>query len=311
MKTEYFEFISENTRLSAVLWLPDDEVTLVTQITHGMTEHIGRYEAYAEFMTACGGAVCGFDLRGHGKSGSGEVASFGEGGWQLCLKDMRNFFEQMKARFPDTTYVMMGFSLGSFLLREYLGLYPDGVDGAVIVGTGYQPAWVLSLMKAIVKAECKKVGFDHTSPLIRKLSFETYNQQFRPCQTDFDWLCSDERERSAYMEDPLCRKQISAGLFWQLLDSMGRTGKRNAAAAWAKGTSVLLLSGACDPVGNSGKGVRKVMKRLQKVGFRGAKMKLIPHARHDVLHETSVPQYDQVRECLREFNANCVLLSLI
>lgn len=81
MKTELFEFVSENKTLSAVLWLPDGEPKAVLQVAHGMTEHIGRYGAFAEQMTERGVAVCGFDLRGHGKNGDDEeIASFGENG---------------------------------------------------------------------------------------------------------------------------------------------------------------------------------------------------------------------------------------
>ena len=286
MKTEFFEFDSGEKALSAVLWLPEDEPKAVLQITHGMTEHMGRYEAFAQQLTANGVAVCGFDLRGHGKNGDDEeIASFGEGGWEASLDDMRRFCEKMKDRFPSAPYFMMGFSLGSFLLREYLSLYPEGVDGAVIVGTGYQPGAVLSLMKAIVKGECRKAGFDNTTALVKKLSFETYNRKFQPNETDSDWLCADEDELYEYIRDPLCRKYISAGLFYQLLDSMKKTGKKNAAVTWRKDMPVLLLSGASDPVGSDGKGVEAVSRRLKKLGMTNVTVQLFPNGRHDIFHE--------------------------
>ena len=309
MKTDFFEFSSENKLLSAVAWLPESEPTAVLQITHGMTEHIGRYETLAEQMTASGIAVCGFDLRGHGKNGDDEeVASFGENGWQLSLNDMRNFFEEMKKRVPNAPYFMMGFSLGSFLLREYLSLYPDDVDGAVIIGTGYQPAWILSIMKAIVKGEWKKAGFDNTTMLVKKLSFETYNQKFQPNETDSDWLCADEDELFEYMRDPLCRKYISAGLFWQLLDSMKRTGKRKAASVWKTDMPVLLLSGENDPVGNNGKGVRLICQQLKKLGMTDVTMQLFPNARHDLLHEKKSGNADEAIKSLLRWMVKYQLL---
>ena len=90
MRTEFFEFTgANNTKLPAVLWQPDDEARAIVQITHGMTEHIGRYEAFAEYMTRNGVAVAGFDLRGHGNNpGNPTVASLGVDGWQASLKDM-------------------------------------------------------------------------------------------------------------------------------------------------------------------------------------------------------------------------------
>ena len=50
MKTETFEFVGhKGTNLPTYLWLPEGEVKAVLQVTHGMTEHMGRYEAFAEF----------------------------------------------------------------------------------------------------------------------------------------------------------------------------------------------------------------------------------------------------------------------
>ena len=122
------------------------------QIAHGMTEHMGRYEAFAEDMMGQGFAVAGFDLRGHGKNaGNDQIASCGEGGWAASIEDMRLFYDLLEERFPQVPHFMMGFSLGSFLLREYLGKYPDGVAGAIIMGTGHQPGWLLSIMMGIVK----------------------------------------------------------------------------------------------------------------------------------------------------------------
>ena len=82
MKTETFEFRGHNAaNLPAYLWMTDGELKAVLQITHGMTEHMGRYEAFAEYLQPMGIAVAGFDLRGHGRnSGDPDVASFGEGG---------------------------------------------------------------------------------------------------------------------------------------------------------------------------------------------------------------------------------------
>ena len=299
MKTDHFEFISENKQLSAVLWLPESEPKAVLQITHGMTEHIGRYGLFAEQVTMHGIAVCGFDLRGHGKNeGDDEIASLGENGWQASLRDMRRFFEEIRCRIRNVPYFMMGFSLGSFLLREYLSLYPGDVDGAVLIGTGYQPGWVLSIMKAIVKDECKKAGFDQTTALVKKLSFETYNQKFAPNETDSDWLCADEDELYGYMRDPLCRKYISAGLFLYLLDSMKRTGKRNFARAWNPDMPVLILSGENDPVGNYGKGIKVIYQQLKKLGMKDITLQLFPNARHDLLHEKKSGNADEAIQSL-------------
>lgn len=287
MRTETFEFAGHNgTALPAMLWLPEGEVKAVLQITHGMTEHMGRYETFAEYLLPLGVAVAGFDLRGHGKNpGDSDVASCGEGGWGASIEDMRAFFKLLEQRFPGLPHYMYGFSLGSFLLREYLGKYPEGVAGAIIVGTGHQPGWLLSLMMAIVKGQIKKAGFDNTTGLVKQLSFGAYNQKFKPNRTIADWLCSNPEELDKYLSDPLVRKNISAGLFWELLGSMKRTGSPDSYKTWDKEMPIALLYGEDDPVGDSGKGVQKVYDQMKKSGIRDITFERFPEARHDVLHE--------------------------
>lgn len=289
MKTEMFEFAGYNgTNLPACLWLPEGEVKAVLQITHGMTEHMGRYEAFAQYLCPFGIGVAGFDLRGHGKNpGDAEVASFGEGGWAASIEDMRLFYGLLQERFPGVPHYMLGFSLGSFLLREYLTKYPgEGeIDGAIIMGTGHQPGWLLSIMMGIVKEQIKKAGFDKTTDLVRQLSFGTYNQKFKPNRTAADWLCADETELDKYLADPLVRKDISSGLFWELLGSMKRSGSTFAYDGWDTGLPILLISGQDDPVGDAGKGVQAIFNRMKKTGMENVTIKLFSGARHDLLHE--------------------------
>lgn len=286
MKQDFFEFMGHNgTVLPGYLWQPDGPVKGVLQITHGMTEHIGRYEALAEYLSEQGIAVAGFDLRGHGKNpGDDQIASCGEGGWAASLEDMRLFFGLLQERFPGAPHFMLGFSLGSFLLREYLVKYPQGIAGALILGTGHQPGWLLWILTAMVNRQIKKVGFDGTAGLVRQLSFGTYNQRFRPNRTRADWLCADEAELDQYLADPLVRKDISAGLFRELLGSMKRTGHVAPYRRWNKELPVCLMHGTKDAVGSFGKGVQQVYRRMKKAGL--SNMELKPYdGRHDILHE--------------------------
>lgn len=302
MKKEYFVFDGDTgAALSAVLWEPEGEVKAVLQIAHGMTEHMGRYEAFAESLTLRGVAVAGFDLRGHGRNpGDPDAASFGKDGWKASIEDMRLFFEMLKKRFTGIPHYMLGFSLGSFLLREYLNKYPGGVSGAVIMGTGHQPGWLLSVMMKIVQGQIRKAGFDKTTDLVRQLSFGTYNQKFEPNRTCADWLCADTAALEEYLADPLVRKDISAGLFWELLGSMKRTGLPSAYNGWNRKMPVLMLSGQDDPVGSNGKGVEAVAKCMTKCGVENVTVKLYPGARHDLLREREACG-DAVWKCIGDW----------
>lgn len=303
MKVETIRFEGAGgVSLHGNLWLPDKEPCMVLQIAHGMTEHIGRYEKVAEKLTSKGIVVAGFDLRGHGRNGGDlSCASFGEGGWEASLEDIHLFYLELKKRFLNLPHFMMGFSLGSFLVRDYLSCYEDQIAGAAILGTGDQPGAVLSVLMLVVKREIKKHGFDSATPLVDKMSFENYNQKFAPNKTPYDWLCEDEAERTAYGEDPLCRKHISAGLFYQLMDAMRRTGKKKTYEKWDKTIPILLLSGQEDPVGDCGKGVQRVKSAMDQAGIKEVEVHLIPGARHDLLHEEKSGSAKEATELLIEW----------
>ena len=288
---------ADNHTIYGILWNASEKPKAVLQIVHGMTEHIDRYRKFAEELNRYGIAVAGFDLRGHGvnlsKSG---CASFGEEGWEASLEDIQKFSDYLYDQFPDCQHYMLGFSLGSFLVREYLNKFDHHFSGAIIAGTGHQPPAVLSIMMAIVKTQIKSNGFDNTTPLVKQLSFETYNTKFKPNNTDFDWLCSDEAELQKYILDNSCADSISSGLFWQLLSSMKYTASGAAYKNWKKDMPILLISGDKDPVGDFGKGVRRVEASMKKAGITNIVPLLLPGARHDIFHEIQSGCFSYITE---------------
>ena len=287
MNAQAISFTGANgITLPGMLWTPDGAPRLVLQVAHGMTEHMGRYAGFAAKLNDRGIAVAGFDLRGHGlNAGDPVCATFGEGGWNASLEDMRLFHAELARRFPGIPHFMLGFSLGSFLLRDYLGRCSEDVAGAVIMGTGHQPGLLLAMLLRVIQGEIRRGGFDHSTPRVQEMSFGNYNRAFAPNKTPFDWLCSDEEQLALYGGDALCRKEISSGLFYQLVDAMKRTGSRDAYRTWNRQLPVLLLSGSNDPVGDCGKGVQRVQSGMTRAGMRDVQMHLLPGARHDLLHE--------------------------
>lgn len=290
MKKEEFYYPSADgkTRIHGMAWLPEGEPVGVIQIAHGVTEYIGRYEAFAEYFTDRGFVVAGNDHLGHGESVAegAEPMYFGpEGSWHWAVKDIRTCRRLMGKRYPKLPYCMLGFSLGSFLVRTYLIDYSGTVDGVILAGTGQIPHSQIAFAKMIAKREAGKVGEDHTSPLIKKLTFESYNKMFAPNRTDYDWLCASEQSLDAYIADSRRGENYSAGLFRELLSGMDYSVNMKNIRKMKKETPVYFISGDKDPVGDCGKGVRRACQAFQKAGCRDVELKLYPGLRHDILHE--------------------------
>ena len=296
--------------LHGTIWTPDDGiVTKVIHVVHGMTEHMGRYEAFAEDLTQYGIAVVGFDLRGHGRnSGDLDCASFmsgqkidGDYGWERSVEDIKAEINRFKKYFPSQEYYLLGFSLGSFLVRDYIRTVRIGkdVNGIILAGTGYQPAFVTGMMKVVAKSQIPKANVGGTTDLVRRLAFGTYNSYFDPEETGcgMEWLCSDMQQLSCYMKDPLVKKDIAADLFYEMLKCMHKVNRKR---RWKRNANdlsnipVLFFSGSEDAVGNMGKGIHKVVEIMETYGAQSIKRIILKGARHDIFHEYESGNYDRM-----------------
>ena len=134
---------------------------------------------------------------------------------------------------------------------------------------------------------------------MQKLSFGAYNRKFAPNRTRADWLCADKEALDRYCADPLCRPDISAALFLELLSAMRCTGGKRALVGWNR-CPILLLSGADDPVGAMGSGVRQLGAAMERAGLP-VQTVLLPGARHDIFHEEASGAAAQARSRILRF----------
>ena len=118
-----FTFLSSDgkTRLHAMQWLPEGTPRAVLQISHGVAEHIGRYDGFARYLNEQGIAVVGHDHLGHGGSlpEGGTPVYFGDGTpWETVVADIQLLHEQLRREFSGVPLCLMGHSMGSFLARR-------------------------------------------------------------------------------------------------------------------------------------------------------------------------------------------------
>lgn len=286
MRTEELAYASATGlgNIYAKLYLPDSDPRAVVQLAHGMAEHIARYDAFAQFLCGHGLAVAANDHAGHGKSADqAHKGYFGESnGWDAVVKDMKALHDIAVKRFPGVPYVLFGHSMGSFLARSYAARYKKDLSMLILSGTaGANP--ILGIAKILAKNEKKKNGPMQPSKRINDMSFGSYNKRFLPARTPFDWLSTDTAVVDRYIEDPWCGFPFTAEAYYDVFTGLSQiTGP-----AWAQNVPyvpILLLSGAQDPVGNAGRGVRQVEQWLKDTGHN-VTCKLYPEGRHEMLNE--------------------------
>lgn len=290
MKREEFYYKSADniTNIHACIWIPDNTPIGIIQIAHGVTEYILRYEDFANYFASKGYLVIGNDHIGHGLSVAEgkEKMYFGpKGSWNFVVKDIKKCVDLTKERYPNIPYILLGFSLGSFLVRTYLIDYPGTVEKAIIMGTGQISPIAIKLAIMMANSEAKKVGEECSTEKIHDLTFGTYNKIFAPNKTEYDWLCANENVLNEYINDPLRGGDFSAGLFREMLNGMLYTSKLKNIKRMNTNIPIFLISGEKDPVGNCGKGVVKTYKDFKKCGMKRIDIKLYTNDRHDILHE--------------------------
>ena len=275
-----------HTIAAYVYTMPDVPVHAVLQLSHGMCEYIRRYEPMARFYAAHGIALAGNDHLGHGESAApGEYGHYGEpGGRYYLLQDLRRMNEHLHQEFPGLPVFLYGHSMGSFYARWYAERWPETIAGLIISGTaGPQLLHTVGQRIATVLAALR--GPRTVSPFMVRANMGGYCKRIPGAKSPNAWLTRDEAVVRAYDADPLCAFPFTLGSYREMLAAIHHVNRVRWARSVDKNLPVLLISGAEDPVGGYGEGVRKVWAMLGDAGIKDLTCEIFEGARHELHNE--------------------------
>ena len=270
------------------LFIPEGAPKGIFHVVHGMQEYIGRYEKLMTEMAQAGYLCVGFDNLGHGKTARSddELGFIAEkGGWNYLCEDVFRVAMTMKKEYgEDLPYILMGHSMGSFIVRAAAVIYRDFIDKLIVMGTGGpNPAAGVGL--SLIGAIKKRKGDHYVSDFIENMAFGAYNKRFSAESDEKTlWLSKDKSVRDAYSADKYCTFKFTVSAMGDLMNLLKFSNTKEWFVGMRKDLPILLVSGSDDPVGNYGKGVRKVYDNLKKYGA-DVKMKLYNGYRHEILND--------------------------
>ena len=305
----YFPSKDGNTEIHTIEWKPEGEVRAVLQICHGMVEYIKRYDEFAQFLCEKGFYVVGNDHLGHGKSvqSKSEYGFFEKKYGNACvLGDIHTLRQRTVKKYPEMPYFMLGHSMGSSLLRQYIQMYGNGLSGVVLMGvvTDHRRSSLL-FVKQLCRLMAAVRGWHYRSRMVDELVTGSFNKKFKPSVTRADWITSDKEHLDAYVTDPLCSFMFTVNAYYSMMAGMLGMQKKENISMIPKSLPVLFVSGAEDPVGTFGKGVRKVCEIYKSAGLRDVSLKLYEGDRHEILNETNREQvYQELYEWFEEKLSN-------
>lgn len=289
MKKEFYYLSADNkTQIHAIEWIPDTQPKAVVQICHGMAEYIDRYDDFAEFLALNGYYVVGHDHLGHGQSitGTDKVGYFHEKyGNTYVIEDIHRLRLRTEKEQEGIPYFMLGHSMGSFLLRQYIGLYGTGLSGAVVMGTGEQPVLLLEAGRILCRVIAFFHGWDYRSQLVDGMAAGGYEKHFAKESDGSNWLSRNPENVRKYRNDPMCGFMFTVNAYYHMFSGMIRMSRQERRKRVPKELPVLFVAGQDDPVGNYGRNVEKVYKQYKKCGIKDVELRLYEKDRHEILNE--------------------------
>ena len=292
MKTHITYASNDNkTEIHAIEWKPEKPPIAILQIAHGMTEFVDRYDRFAQFLNKHNILVVGNDHLGHGQSiiDTNELGYFAkENGNQCVLEDMHTLYRKTKSLYPNIPYILMGHSMGSFLTRQYIEIYGNQLNGAIIMGTGQTLLPVIKLAKAIASFLMKRKGDHYRSAFLTKLVLGNQNKAFEPSTTGLDWLTKDQSVIESYINNPLNTFIFTANAYYHMFKGMEYC--QTHVQDVPQDLPILVISGDKDPVGDFGKGPTKVYKAYKQAGLQDVSLQLYQNDRHEILNELDYKQ---------------------
>lgn len=270
-------------KVCSYFWEAEDPVA-VLQLCHGMSEHLGRYDGFAEKLKSNGITVCGIDHPGHGKSDGIRGHFSDKNGWETLISHNVAMSEKIKEKYPNLPKVLMGHSMGSFVARYISAYYPDTAERYIFMGTaGTNPA----LPAAKATAALRSVFGMKRKPdaFIDKLCFGNFSKMTEGAKGPFDWLSGDESEVEKYIKDENCGFPFTAAGYSALFYGLGKVSGKKWAEKLDKNKKYLLLSGKDDPVGGMSKGVVEVYDNMCFAGIKDVDIRLYDRGRHELLND--------------------------
>ena len=248
---------SESVELYGKLFLPEDRMLALMIIVHGIGQHSGCYDGWAERFALQHIGVLSFDLRGHGRS----PGIRGHASINVIKDDLRAIIENMQKRFPDIPIVLFGHSMGGHIVLSHAIDKNAGVQGIIA-----SSPW-LKLVRP---------------PPLLLVNLAKWASHIVPWLTVRTGIRADQLSQGGVgtkstKTDPLLHKKISIKLFSDLWTN-SRIILRN---KYPLNVPFLLMHGTADPLVSFKAGKSFANKNRKIVTFKKWR-----NMRHDLLNDT-------------------------
>ena len=258
---------SDGTRLIGQRWSAAGTARAAVVLAHGMGEHSLRYDRLGRALTAAGIDLLAVDQRGHGRTAAmagAPLGALGPAGWDGLVTDFALVVRSTRKERPEIPIVVLGHSMGSWVVQQFLLEHSADVAAAVLSGTA-----ALELVLA---------GVDPS----QELDLTAFNAPFPP-RTGYEWLSRDDAEVDQYVAEPMCGFGLDPDGVRGMVDAAPKLVDTSALRA---GLPLYVLVGSDDPVNGGGAALDPLLDRYRAAGL-DVTLRRYQGGRHEMFNETN------------------------
>ena len=191
--------------------------------------------------------------------------NFGPGGWDTLVADVVTLTRIARSSQPGLPMILVGDSMGSFALQQYLLDHSQLVAGAVLAGS----------------AALDKMEIDPS----KAADLTAFNREFEPARTPYDWLSRDPAEVDAYVADPLCGFALQPQALNSFADATSRLADPIETARVRLNPPIYILAGDRDLINHHLEWLKPLSQRYRATGLTDVTENEYPGGRDEMLQD--------------------------
>lgn len=277
---------NQQHNLAVYVWQAKEPKCAV-QLIHGMAEFALRYEPLIHYLNQHHITVIAHDHVGHGHSVDSNHPEYGfiadAHPVRVILDDIHNVRQIIKTAFPQLPIFAIGHSMGSFALRLSCVRYPHDYNGVIYLGTGSTPP--LLPIGELMASVANYIQPHLPNKWIHNATFAFFPLHYDEPYHPLNWISQSKANRSYYSHHPLLGFTFTSNGFYTLFQLVKKANQSSFFTHYNPDLPTLFVSGKEDPIGQYGKGVVHVAKKLQQAGVKDVHYRLYDDLRHEILNE--------------------------
>jgi len=191
----------DGLELNTYRWIPNSAHSAIV-LSHGWSEHAGRYHDLAHWLASKGYEVHAHDHRGHGKSE-------GKRGHVKRWNDYANDLEQLRLSIDKEHQYLLGHSMGGMIGVLHMLEYPEHFRAAALSGPATDVSYPVPKVKVWISQAMSR--------WIPALSLSN--------DIDASIVCGNPDVVDSYVNDPHTHGQVTARWFAEYLKTIERVRK--------------------------------------------------------------------------------------